>query len=302
MKILVSGGTGFIGRALCQHLQKSHDIVIKTRQPSLVEPHLRAISDMHEIKPEEAFDVVINLAGEPIANKRWSTLQKKKILESRVNTTEELIAYFKNTEHKPKLFISGSAIGYYGIENSEQSVHEDDHGDNSFSSTLCEKWEKAARQAEALGIRTCLLRTGIVLGNNGGALQKMLFPFKLGLGGHIGAGTQWQPWIHMADMVGIIEHCIINPDISGAINCTAPNPVTNKTFSQTLGTVLKRPTLFNMPAALIKVLMGQMGEELLLSGKKVLPDKAIKSGYVFQFSHFESALVEVLETDHSPRR
>jgi uncharacterized protein (TIGR01777 family) len=167
-------------------------------------------------------------------------------------------------ENKPKLLISGSAIGYYGIDKTDTVIEEKDNGDNSFSSELCQKWEAVALKAEKLGIRTCLLRTGIVLGKNGGALNKMLLPFKMYLGGRIGNGKQWMSWIHIDDLIGIILHCINHDNLKGAVNGTSPNPVTNQAFTKTLGTVLKRPTIFPMPALVVKLLMGQMGEELLL--------------------------------------
>ncbi len=294
MKILVAGGTGFIGRELCRHLQQNNEIVVKTRRPDLVGSAFKSIKNMSEIGSAEKFDVVVNLAGEPIANKRWSIAQKNTILKSRLSVTEEIISYFQHTIHKPRLFISGSAVGYYGVSSSEEAINEDGDGDQSFSSRLCSKWESTALQAEALGIRTCILRTGIVLGKDGGALKKMLLPFKLCFGGHIGTGSQWMSWIHMSDMIGIIDHCTSEPKISGAINCTAPTPVTNKEFAQTLGKVLRRPIPFNVPTFVINILMGQMGREILLAGKKVVPAKVLSSGYTFRFSRFENALSDVL--------
>jgi uncharacterized protein (TIGR01777 family) len=296
MHILISGGTGFIGTALCSYLlNKGHNIVVKTRSPQLVKSKIKGIGQLSELSTQEVFDVVINLAGEPIANKRWSTTQQRKILESRLNTTEEVITYFKETTHKPKLFISGSAIGYYGIGETNDPIDEDSSGDDSFSSDLCTQWEKSAMQAQDLGIRTCVLRTGIVLGKGGGALDKMLPPFKLGLGGKMGSGKQWMPWIHLSDMIGIINHCINEESLHGAINCTAPNPVQNIDFTKALGKVLKRPTVFSMPAPVIKLLMGQMGEELLLAGKKVLPIKIQNAGYQFNYDCVERALSDVLQ-------
>ncbi len=279
MNILITGGTGFIGRALCQSLVvEQHQLVVLSRYPETVpEPAIgiAALAQLEQNKTlPQAFDVVINLAGEPIANKRWSDAQKQRIISSRIDTTETLIHYFKQVEHKPKVFISGSAIGYYGVSDHATSsmqlsydvfnlANENSTGDDSFSSQLCQQWEASALQAQDLGIRTCLLRTGIVLGKDGGALSKMLPPFKLGLGGRIGNGKQWMPWIHRDDLIGIIKHCIHNDTVQGAINGTAPNPVTSQVFSQTLGAVLKRPAIFPMPAIVVKLLMGQMGKELL---------------------------------------
>lgn len=298
MNILITGGTGFIGSRLCEYLLKeNHTLVVKTRQPNIVDTRMSAVSDLSELGTDTVFDVVINLAGEPIADKRWSTKQKEKILRSRLDTTEELISYFIELEQKPALFISGSAIGFYGIESSPETLNtkidESALGDSSFASRLCQQWEASALQAEALGIRTCLLRTGIVLGHKGGALNKMLLPFKLGLGGAIGSGNQWMPWIHLDDLIGLIRFCIAQPNVSGAINGTAPNPVTNSEFTKALGKALKRPTVLPMPGFMVKILMGQMGKELLLAGKRVVPAKALSSGYRFKFDTVDEAMSDL---------
>ncbi len=299
MKVLITGGTGFIGSALCSRLLKDeHHIVILSRHPDAIKAPLTGISDLAQLKSDTIFDVVINLAGEPIANKRWSDQQKQRISNSRLDETQKLIAHFKAIEHKPKLLISGSAIGYYGMGKTNEPVDETGSGDDSFSSQLCQQWEAVALQAQDLGIRTCLLRTGIVLGKGGGALSKMLPPFKMGLGGKIGGGKQWMPWIHLDDLVGIILYCIDHDELKGAINGTSPNPVTNQVFTKTLGKALKRPTILPMPAVAVKLLMGQMGEELLLAGKKVLPKKALSAGYKFQYETLEKALLNIVRPLH----
>jgi uncharacterized protein (TIGR01777 family) len=295
MNLLIAGGTGFIGSALCSRLlETKNDIVVISRHPELVKPPLRAISDLRQLKDADFFDVVINLAGEPIANKRWSARQKELIIDSRINSTEEIISYLKKSKRKPKLLINGSAIGFYGVARTDDLIDEDKLGDDSFSSQLCQQWESTALKAEALGIRTCLLRTGIVLGKNGGALSKMLPPFKLGLGGRIGHGKQWMPWIHLDDLVGIILHCIDNDNVKGPVNGTSPNPVINQVFTKTLGKVIKRPTIFPLPKIVVQLLMGQMGEELLLAGKRVTPMKALDSGYEFQYDNLEDALINAV--------
>ncbi len=295
MNILITGATGFIGSALCSRLLKDkHNVVVLSRHPEALEAPLTAISNLKQLKSDTVFDVVINLAGEPIADKRWSDRQKQRISSSRLDTTQKLIAYFEAIEHKPKLFISGSAIGYYGIDESSDIVDETGSGDESFSSQLCQQWETTALQAEALGIRTCLLRTGIVLGKGGGVLRKMLPPFKMALGGKIGNGQQWMSWIHLDDLVGIILYCINHDDLKNAINGTSPNPVTNRAFTKALGQALKRPTVLPIPAFVVKLLMGQMGEELLLAGKKVLPTKMLDAGYQFQYQELEKALLDIV--------
>ena len=294
MNILITGGTGFIGSALCARLLESNDhkINVLTRHPEKAKAPLQAITSLSQLQTD--IDVVINLAGEPIADKRWSEQQKQRIINSRIETTKDLINYCKNQEHKPALFINGSAIGYYGVGQGNDPIGEDGVGDESFSSQLCQQWESAALEAESMGIRTCLVRTGIVLGKNGGALSKMLLPFKMGVGGKIGTGKQWMPWIHLSDLVGIILFCMENKKITKGINGTAPNPVTNEVFTKTLGKVLHRPTLLPMPAFAVKLLMGQMGEELLLNGKKIIPTKALEAGYQFHYTNLETALLDVV--------
>jgi uncharacterized protein (TIGR01777 family) len=295
MNLLITGGTGFVGSALCSRLlEEQHKIVVLSRNPEKIKPPIKAVANLDQLSNDDIFDVVINLAGEPIANKRWNDPQKKRIFGSRIETTEALIEYFKKSKHKPKLLINGSAIGYYGTARTNDNIDEKSGCDDSFSSQLCQKWEAAALEAESLGIRTCLIRTGIVLGKNGGALSKMLPPFKMGLGGRIGYGKQWMSWIHLDDLVGIILYCISNDDLKGAVNGTSPNPVINEVFTKTLGTALKRPTIFPMPEIVIKLLMGQMGEELLLSGKRVLPRKALDAGYIFKYKTLEDALINVV--------
>lgn len=295
MKILMTGGTGFIGSVLCLRLvEENHKVVVLSRHPENISSPIKAISDLNELSDDVFFDVVINLAGEPIANKRWSEQQKNRIFSSRIGTTENLVEYFKRLENKPKLFLSGSAIGYYGIDKTDDIIDETGEGDDSFSSELCQKWEAVALKAEELGIRTCLLRTGIVLGKGGGALSKMLLPFKWCLGGRIGQGTQWMPWIHIDDLIGVIMYCIHHDDVSGAVNGTSPNPVTNEVFTKALGKELKRPTIFPMPEIMVKLLMGQMGEELLLAGKQIVPTKVLDSGYSFEYKTLDEALIDIV--------
>lgn len=296
MNILITGGTGFIGSALCTKLlnNKKNKLTLLSRNPGKIKIPAKKISSLNELEKDVSFDVIINLAGEPIADKRWTENQKQKIITSRIDTTDKIIEFIKTAKHKPELLINGSAIGYYGINKTNIEIDENGTGDNSFSSDLCEQWEAAALQANSFGVRTCLLRTGIVLGKNGGALSKMLPPFKMGLGGKIGSGQQWMPWIHLEDLVGIILYCIEHDDLNGAINGTSPNPSTNQNFTKTLGKVLNRPTFMSIPETIIKLLMGQMGVELLLSGKKILPVKVTDKCYQFQYPELEKALQNIL--------
>jgi len=295
LNILLTGGTGFIGSHLVDRLEnEGHDISIVSRRPASIKDTHRLV-DLDSIPSSTTyFDVVINLAGEPIANGRWNTRKKKLLVASRVNTTQKLIDYISQLDIKPSLLISGSAIGFYGLHASDESIDETAQGDASFSAQLCAQWEQTALQAETLNIRTCLLRTGIVLGKNNGALKRMLPPFKFGLGGTIGSGQQWMPWIHIDDILGIIMQCIDDASLNGPINAVAPNPVTNQAFTKALGKALNRPTLLPMPATIVKLLFGQMGEELLLSGRRVIPGKALEHGYTYHFDNVEQALENCL--------
>jgi len=296
MKILITGGTGFIGSAVCAKLlnNKKNELTILSRNPEKIKIPANVISSLNQLEKDTSFDVIINLAGEPIADNRWTEKQKQKIIISRIETTEKIIEFIKAAKHKPKLLINGSAIGYYGINKTNIDIDENGTGDDSFSSELCKQWETVALKANSFGVRTCLLRTGIVLGKNAGALKKMLLPFKMGLGGKIGSGQQWMSWIHLDDLVGIILYCIEHDDLKGAINGTSPKPSTNQDFTKTLGEVLNRPTFMSIPEIIIQLLMGQMGVELLLSGKKILPIKVSEKGYQFQYPTLKNALQNIL--------
>ncbi len=295
MKILFAGGTGFIGSSLCAHLlREKYEITVLSRHPDTIKLPVHGISRLEQLNDDIFFDIVINLAGEPIANKRWTDKQKQLISSSRIETTRNLVNYFKVTKHKPKLLINSSAIGYYGIGMANEVINEDGLGDESFSSQLCQQWEATALEAQSLGVRTCLLRTGIVLGKNGGALNKMLPLFRFGLGGKTGSGKQWMSWIHVDDFVGITLCCIKRNDLSGPVNVTSPNPVTNEVFAEILGKVLRRPGIITIPAVVVKILMGQMGEELLLAGKKILPAKMLNAGYKFKYEKLYESLSDIV--------
>jgi uncharacterized protein (TIGR01777 family) len=294
--ILVTGGSGFIGRNLCKRLvDKLEQLIVLSRNPveaaKVLPNSVKIISDLTQIN--QPVDILVNLAGEPIADKRWSEKRKAAISQSRIHNTQLLFEHFKASDTSPSVVISGSAVGYYGggLANN-QSVTENGAVEPNFSSKLCADWESAAQLFDQLGSRVCLLRTGIVLGQQG-ALSKLLPAFRLGLGGPIATGKQWMPWIHIEDMVEIIIYAIQN-DIDGPINCTAPQPVTNREFAKTLGKVLKRPAVAPMPAAMVKLLFGQMGDELMVQGQSVIPQKLQQKGFQFKYSQLESALVEII--------
>ncbi|NRA41604.1 MAG: TIGR01777 family protein, partial [Pseudomonadales bacterium] len=257
--ILITGGTGLIGTALTQYLAQHYpelQLQVLTRQtqlPALSSQNLRYILSLDEAS---APDVIINLAGEPIASRRWTAKQRDTIWQSRVEQTQVLVDFIQQSAHKPKLLISGSAIGYYGVGREKAIIDENGSSDNSFASRLCQAWEQQASAVEALGVRCCILRTGIVLSNQGGALANMLPAFKLGLGGPIGDGKQWMPWIHINDMVRIIAFCLEDQQLAGPINCVSPGIVQNQEFAKQLASALSRPGVLPMPAIMIKLLFG----------------------------------------------
>ncbi|RVU86107.1 TIGR01777 family protein [Leucothrix sargassi] len=295
---LITGGSGFIGSKLIPTLlEKGYQITVLSRNAPKTKQQfdnqVETITRIGSISGKQHFDVVINLAGQGIADKKWSERVRKQLRESRLATTKDLITYFERATVKPSVFISGSAIGFYGLK-SDEELNESSTGDKSFSSRLCKDWEAAAGKAEALGIRTCYLRTGVVLDKNGGALTRMLPPFKLGLGGPIGSGKQYMSWIHRDDIVGIIHHIIEDNTLAGPVNGTAPEPVTSKAFATTLGKTLKRPAFMPLPGFVVKFLMGDMGKELLLSGQRVIPEKALTSGYTFKYPALDDALNVIL--------
>ncbi len=311
LTILITGGSGFIGTQLVKSLLlEGHEVTVLTRNCSKTENHfaevmrdfagegqdtdqVRVVDSLEYSGDDKYFNVIINLAGQGIADRRWTDVVKQQLLASRINTTKALYTYIEGMPIRPELFISGSALGFYGLRNDDAPVDEAGQSDDSFSSKLCVAWENEAKRIEALGIRTCYLRTGIVLGRNGGALAKMLPTFRLGLGGPMGSGSQWMSWIHMNDLLGMIHYAINNDNITGAINATAPNPVSNKEFSRVLGKVLKRPAILSMPAFVLKLMLGEMAEELLLSGQRVVPEKMQQAGFKFRFTELEDALEDI---------
>lgn len=301
MNILITGGTGFIGQTLCPYLEKlGNSIFVLTRNIQKGKKKLPpTITLVDKLSEQLLFkmDAVINLAGAPIG-KRWTTSYKQEIMASRLSITEQLIHLIESMDKKPLVFISGSAIGYYGPQ-ADVPLTEDAPSVASFSHELCAAWENAARKAAAMGVRTCLIRTGLILGKSGGVLAPIRRQFLLGLGGKIGSGKQWMSWCHIEDYIRIIEFCLLDERVQGPINATSPHPVTNVEFSQTLAKVLHRPCWFKMPSFLIKLLFGQMGYELLLSGQRVIPKKILGLGFSFQYPRLMDALMQI-EQDKRP--
>ena len=301
MKILVSGATGLIGRKLCQSLQQaSHQVTILSRslekgrqlgfptfvwQPEKEPPPTDAMENV---------DVVVHLAGEHIATGRWSAEQKRRIRDSRVLSTQNIVAALGALSIKPKVFICASAIGFYG-DRGDEALTEQSAPGQGFLSEVCQEWEAAAATARAYDIRVVQVRIGVVLAapNEGGALPQMLPIFKFGLGGNLGNGNQWFPWVHVDDVVGILQHAIFNEKVASPINAVAPNPVTNAEFTQTLAAVLHRPAFFAAPSFLLRLGLGEMAD-LLLGSTRVLPELAQATGYQFKFPLLRPALTNLL--------
>ncbi|BFM16414.1 TIGR01777 family oxidoreductase [Maricurvus nonylphenolicus] len=299
-RILVTGGTGFIGRPLVHRLTKlGFPVTVFTRNCPrarlLLPKAVRCINHLRQIPDQEDIAVVINLAGEGIADKRWSAKRREQLFASRIGVTESL-AHFFSTRKPPELLLSGSAIGYYGAQNDELLDEKARH-QVGFAHHLCYEWESAASEFESLGARVCCLRLGVVLGQGGGMLQRLLLPFRLGLGGRIGDGRQWLSWIHRDDLIAALLFCLSHKTLSGPINLTAPEPVTNQEFTRLLATALERPALLPMPAWLVQVLFGEMGDELLLSGQRVIPAVLEASGFKFKYPSMAQALDACLSLD-----
>ena len=298
IKILVTGGTGFIGSALTKCLlNNSYHVTVLSRATfssvkSVCGAEVDVLGSFDQIEADDFYNIVINLAGAPIFGSRWTDSRKNILRDSRIKLTEQLINSIARMSIKPELLINGSAIGYYGDQGDTQ-LTEQSEVKADFSQKLCSDWEQEALKAELMGIRVCLMRTGLVLGEGGGLLQRMLLPFRLGLGGRLGAGNQWMSWIHRDDWIAIALKMIIDSSMQGAYNATAPNPVTNSQFTLTLAESLHRPALLPVPAWLLKSVLGEMSE-LVLGSQRVLPARLNLEGYQFKFTHLESALKQIL--------
>lgn len=297
MKIMITGGTGFIGQALCPALLAAgHTLTVYSRYPdkvnSILGDQVTPLGSLKALSESDHFDAIINLAGAPIFGKRWTDERKQVLLHSRIDITQDLVEFIARAQTKPEVFLSGSAIGFYGNQG-DTILDETSPGQDNFGRQLCVEWENEAEKAKEYSVRVCLLRTGLVIGKNGGFLQPMILPFKLGLGGRLGSGKQWMPWIHIDDHVAICLALLNNAELNGPFNLTAPNPVTNQVFAQTLASVLHRPASLPAPAWVLKRLLGEMSE-LLLGSQRVIPKRMLNAGYQFKFTELDRTLREVL--------
>lgn len=298
MKVLITGATGLIGRALSLMLTaEGHQIVVLTRNPTRVQglagAKAFAWQPEQERPPVEAFEgvaAVIHLAGENVAA-RWTPEHKRRIRDSRVLGTRNLVMGMRQSQQPPPIFICSSAVGLYGNRGDEQLTEQSAPG-TGFLVEVCREWEAEIQQAQAFGARTVALRTGVVLSREGGALKTMLPAFQFGVAGKLGDGRQWFPWIHIADIVGLIRHALLNDSVRGPLNGAAPNPVTNEEFTKELAAVLNRPALIPVPKFALELLFGEMSA-VMLASQRVLPAAALQSGYQFRFPWLREALSDL---------
>jgi len=296
MNILITGASGFVGSALTPILiAAGHQVtrLVRSQPKSVDEVQWDPQTGVRDLARLEGIDAVIHLAGENIAAGRWTQEQKARIRNSRLQGTQTLCQALTQLALPPKVLISASAMGYYG-DRGEEILHEESPPGCGFLPEICIAWEEATKPAERSGIRVVLLRIGIVLSPTGGPLAKMLLPFKLGLGGVVGSGKQYMSWIALDDLIGAITHTLTTEALWGPVNCVAPNPVTNSEFTTTLGNVLSRPTVLTVPAFVLRLVLGQMADDLLLSGARLEPKRLVETQYQFRYPRLEEALRAML--------
>lgn len=296
MKVLITGGSGFVGQALCAHLTaRGHELTVLSRSPTkagkFLPQSVRLVSSLDEIRDDEVYEGIINLAGESIAGKRWSKARKQALLDSRVGVTEALAALVDRLRRKPAVLVSGSAVGFYGDAGSVELSEASPAVRRDFTYLLCDAWEKSARDIGRRGVRVCILRIGVVLGR-GGMLSRLLPVYRLGLGARLGNGRQWLSWIHLDDLLAVLTNCLEIGNAEGVYNAVAPNPVTYGKFHEALAKVCHRPALFVAPALPLKLALGEMSV-LLLGGQRVLPARLDSQGFSFEYPTIDQALAAV---------
>ncbi len=298
---LITGGTGLIGKALCQKLlSEGNSVIVLSRQPEIVPDicgdKVIGIKSLDEVSNETRIDAVINLAGAPVLHLPWSKARKQVIEKSRIGLTAGLVDWLSYRDQKPECLISGSAVGWYG-DGGNRVITEKSTFNDEYTHRLCDGWEQQALYAEQLGVRVCIVRIGLVLSLSGGLLKKMLLSFKLGLGAQLGDGKQYMPWIHINDILNLLVFLVNKQNINGIFNGCAPNPVTNKTFTKVLAKHLRRPALLKIPAWLLKLGLGEMSR-LLTTGQQALPDQARINGFDFEFNNLDDALNDLFSSKH----
>jgi uncharacterized protein (TIGR01777 family) len=301
MKVVITGATGFIGRALCGLLYEDYEVIALSRDASRAAKSIGGLAKIVEwdgrttgswLGAANGASAIINLAGENVASGRWNESRKAGILHSRLDSIRAVLDAIKQMNKKPAVVIQASAIGFYGPRKDEPLDEESPPG-KGFLSSVCQRIEDSAEQIEALGVRRVIIRTGVVLGRDGGAFEKLVKPFRFFLGGHLGSGRQWFSWIHLNDEIAAIKFLMENESRKGAFNLTAPEPVTMKQFCKILGKVLHRPALMKVPAFAARLAFGQMAEEMLLSGQKVLPKRLLNTDFNFKYTNVKQALIDI---------
>lgn len=295
-RVLITGATGFIGRRLVAALTSAgHEVVALVRNPaaSVLPAPITLVTDLNQLPADTRIDAVVNLAGEPISDGLWTVTKRRRILRSRLEVTRDVRRMLARLETKPEVLVSGSAIGWYGLHGDE-GLDETGTARGCFSHRLCHAWEQAAEPVRGLGVRLVTLRIGLVLGAGGGMLSRLLTPFELGLGGPMGSGRQWMSWIALDDCVRLILHAVAEPRVVGPLNATAPTPVTNRDLSRALGRALNRPALLAAPALPLRLALGDFAEELLLGGQRVLPAKALATGFHFKHPDLDATLAAIV--------
>ncbi|WP_339496165.1 TIGR01777 family oxidoreductase [Pseudomonas sp. RA_105y_Pfl2_P56] len=292
-RVLVTGGTGFIGETLVnQLLDAGHTVSVLARDPLkaayLFDGRARCVRSLSKLGYEETFDVVINLAGAPVAGPRWSPKRQAQLIASRVNTTEALMTWLKNARHKPALWVQASAIGFYGVRDASENLDEHASKGDGFMAELCARWEAAAQPATEFGVRQVVLRLGVVFGP-GGALTPLLLPFRLGFGGRMGDGRQIMSWVHRDDVLQVIARAFKDDTLRGTYNMVAPETLSQAAFAEQAGKLLKRPVWFHIPAAPVRALAGEMAQ-LFFDGQRVVPQRLTEAGYTFRYPTLDAAL------------
>lgn len=295
--VLVTGATGFIGRKVCRRLLADGDNVIALARDyenakQVLGSDVRIVTSLDEILSGEHIDALVNLAGAPIIARPWTDARRAELLDSRLRITNKLTEMIARLEHKPPVLINASAIGYYGVRGDEE-ITEAARGQPIFQSHLCQAWELAAQGAEQYGVRVCRLRFGIVLGADGGAFPGLMRPARMHMRVVLGSGQQWQSWVHVDDVLGLIWYCMKHDDLSGGINVTAPNPVRQREFASVLAEQFGRAIPLRVPATTLRTTLGEMSQ-LLLEGQRVVPTKALSHGFAFRFPDLKAALTDLL--------